>query len=211
MLSHHDPIDELSEHIQEQCSYTSHEPTNTNELIQGSSKRSRQLTSLIWKEFEILCVEPDGSQRAQCKWCKRDYACGGTTGTSNLWRHLSNCNKRGQSDFEERSPIDQGIYREKMGIAIVKHNHPYRLVEQEGIRDLCIYLNSDALPISRNTIKTDIEKMYKREKETVKTELNSISSRICLTADLWTSIATDGYLALTAHFVDEDWILQKGF
>ena len=209
MLSHHDPTDELSEHIQEQCSYTSHEPTNTDELIQGSSKRSRQLTSLIWKEFDILYVEPDGSQRAQCKWCKRDYACGGTTGTSNLWRHLSNCTKRGQSDFEERSPIDQGIYREKMGIAIVKHNHPYRLVEQEGIRDLCVYLNSDALPISRNTIKADIEKMYKREKERVKTELNSISSRICLTADLWTSIATDGYLALTAHFVDEDWILQK--
>ncbi|XP_027156152.1 uncharacterized protein LOC113756883 [Coffea eugenioides] len=90
MLSLHDPTDELSEHIQELCSYTSHEPTNTDELIQGSSKCSRQLTSLIWKEFDILYVEPDGSQRAQCKWCKRDYACGGTTGTSNLWRHLSN-------------------------------------------------------------------------------------------------------------------------
>ncbi|XP_027173886.1 zinc finger BED domain-containing protein RICESLEEPER 2-like [Coffea eugenioides] len=96
-----------------------------------------------------------------------------------------------------------------MGIAIVKHNHPYRLVEQEGIRDLCVYLNSDALPISKNTIKTDIEKMYKREKKRLKTELNSILSRICLTADLWTSIATDGYLALTTHFVNEDWILQK--
>ncbi|XP_027178096.1 zinc finger BED domain-containing protein RICESLEEPER 2-like [Coffea eugenioides] len=34
MLSHHDPTDELSEHIQEQCSYTSHEPNNTDELIQ---------------------------------------------------------------------------------------------------------------------------------------------------------------------------------
>ncbi|XP_071907838.1 zinc finger BED domain-containing protein RICESLEEPER 3-like [Coffea arabica] len=96
-----------------------------------------------------------------------------------------------------------------MGIAIVKHNHPYRLVEQEGIQDLCVYLNSDALPISRNTTNADIEKMYKKEKEKLKIELNSISSRICLTADLWTSIAIDGYLALTTHFVDEDWILQK--
>lgn len=162
---------------------------------------------MIWKDFDILSVQPDGSQRAQCKWCKHKYTCGGTTGTSNLWRHLPNCTKWGQP--EGRPPIDQGIYREKMGIAIVKHNHPYRLVEQEGIRDLCAYLNSDAVPISRNTIKSDIEKLHKRERDRVKAKQNSISSRICLTADLWTSIATDGYLALTAHYVDEDWVLQK--
>lgn len=39
--------------------------------------------------------------------------------------------------------------------------------------------------------------------------LVSIPRRICFTSDLWTSIATDGYICLTAHFVDADWILQK--
>lgn len=33
--------------------------------------------------------------------------------------------------------------------------------------------------------------------------------RICLTSDLWTSVATDGYLTITAHFVDVDWRLNK--
>ncbi|KAF7123264.1 hypothetical protein RHSIM_Rhsim12G0084900 [Rhododendron simsii] len=27
--------------------------------------------------------------------------------------------------------------------------------------------------------------------------------------DLWSSLTSDGYLALTAHYTDEDWILQK--
>lgn len=30
-----------------------------------------------------------------------------------------------------------------------------------------------------------------------------------LTSDLWTSIATDGYIYLTAHFVDSNWTLHK--
>ncbi|XP_026437405.1 zinc finger BED domain-containing protein RICESLEEPER 2-like [Papaver somniferum] len=33
--------------------------------------------------------------------------------------------------------------------------------------------------------------------------------RICLTSDMWTSVTTTGYISLTAHYVDQDWILQK--
>nr|KAJ0191769.1 hypothetical protein LSAT_V11C800442250 [Lactuca sativa] len=33
--------------------------------------------------------------------------------------------------------------------------------------------------------------------------------RICLTSDAWTSIVTDGYLSLTAHYVNSKWVLQK--
>lgn len=39
--------------------------------------------------------------------------------------------------------------------------------------------------------------------------LKEIPGRICLTSDLWTSITTDGYICITAHFVDHDWNLQK--
>ncbi|KAK2634742.1 hypothetical protein Ddye_029534 [Dipteronia dyeriana] len=39
--------------------------------------------------------------------------------------------------------------------------------------------------------------------------LENTPGRICLTSDLWTSINTDGFLCLTAHFLDGNWILQK--
>ncbi|WP_227632303.1 hypothetical protein, partial [Klebsiella pneumoniae] len=32
---------------------------------------------------------------------------------------------------------------------------------------------------------------------------------IGLTSDLWTSLTTDGYLCLTAHFIDKNWKLHK--
>ncbi|GJW99674.1 reverse transcriptase domain-containing protein [Tanacetum coccineum] len=51
--------------------------------------------------------------------------------------------------------------------------------------------------------------IYKREKANLKLKLEKVSSRICFTSDLWSSITSDGYMALTAHYVDEDWVLRK--
>jgi hypothetical protein len=39
--------------------------------------------------------------------------------------------------------------------------------------------------------------------------MKMISGRICLTSDLWTSINTEGFITLTAHFVDSNWTLQS--
>ena len=39
--------------------------------------------------------------------------------------------------------------------------------------------------------------------------LTSALGRVCLTSDLWTSIATDGYMCITTHFIDANWVLQK--
>lgn len=51
--------------------------------------------------------------------------------------------------------------------------------------------------ISRNTAKADILKLYDREEEFLKCELAMISSRICLTSDMWTSAASNGCMCLT--------------
>lgn len=51
--------------------------------------------------------------------------------------------------------------------------------------------------------------MHKKETNKLKSFLKEAPGRICLTSDLWSSITTDGYISLTAHFIDENWILQK--
>ena len=43
----------------------------------------------------------------------------------------------------------------------------------------------------------------------MKSKLERIPSRISLTFDCWTSINGDGYIRLTAHYVDEDWKLNN--
>ena len=39
--------------------------------------------------------------------------------------------------------------------------------------------------------------------------LKSVLGRISLTSDLWTSIIIDGYMCLTAYFLDKNWVLHK--
>ena len=51
--------------------------------------------------------------------------------------------------------------------------------------------------------------MYQKEKVRIKNMLASTPGRISLTSNLWSSLTTDGYMFLTAHFIDKDWKLHK--
>ena len=65
-----------------------------------------------------------------------------------------------------------------------------------------MFLNPYVKSISRNTTKSDMLKIYRREKEKVKKELELVLSQICLTSDLWSSITIDGYMLHTIHYVN---------
>jgi len=78
-------------------------------------------------------------------------------------------------------------------------------VEYEALRTWISYLNPDACLVSRNTIRSDVMKIHMKEKNTLKEEYRKISNRICLTSDLWTSIIGEGYIALTAYYVNINW------
>ncbi|XP_019199709.1 PREDICTED: zinc finger BED domain-containing protein RICESLEEPER 1-like [Ipomoea nil] len=39
--------------------------------------------------------------------------------------------------------------------------------------------------------------------------LDDTPGSVSLTSDLWTSVTADGYICLTAHFIDRNWVLQK--
>jgi hypothetical protein len=66
------------------------------------------------------------------------------------------------------------------------------------------YLCSDVPLICRKTVKADLIKMHILEKQKVKSLLNVCPVRISLTSDLWTSLTTDGYICLTAYFIDKN-------
>ncbi|WOL05164.1 hypothetical protein Cni_G13890 [Canna indica] len=100
-------------------------------------------------------------------------------------------------------------FRELLISAIIMNDLPLPFVEYSGVRALFTYLREKVPIICRNTARADILKLYKREKSRMKCLLEETSGRICLTSDLWTSIATDGYLSLTTHFINKNWVLQK--
>jgi len=105
--------------------------------------------------------------------------------------------------------IDQSIHHQLLCELIVRHNLPYKFVEYPELRNWISYLCHDAIMITRNTIKANIGRLYDKEKLMLKNMLVSIPSRICLTSNLWTSTNTEGFIALTAHFVDFSWKINS--
>lgn len=60
----------------------------------------------------------------------------------------------------------------------------------------------------RNKEVIEVRNVYIREKEKLKQELAKISNRVCLTFDCLTSSTSEGYISLTAQFVDIYWRLN---
>lgn len=83
----------------------------------------------------------------------------------------------------------------------------FRFVEYKGIRKIHQYFEEYVPIITRNIAKSNVLKMYKSGKEKIICFLESVSGRIFLTSDLWTSITTDDYLCLMAYYIDKEWKL----
>ena len=112
--------------------------------------------------------------------------------------------------MKEERKIDDKVAREKFSRVIIRHNLPFLAVEYEELRDYLSYLNQDYKCYTRNTAAVDVVKTWEKEKQKLKSELENIPSRICLTSDCWTaSVSGDGYIVLTAHYVDEKWVLHS--
>nr|GMD60380.1 zinc finger BED domain-containing protein RICESLEEPER 2-like [Ipomoea batatas] len=80
--------------------------------------------------------------------------------------------------------VDPMIARKLLVAAVIEHYLPFSFVEYEWFMGLSKYLNPDIPCISRNTLVSDITKLYLKEKEKLKQVLANIQNRICLTYDI---------------------------
>lgn len=193
-------------------------------LSGNTLKRQRKLTSPVWDNFTIIDeLDVNGNIQCQCNRCGSKYVAESSHGTGNLIRHAKTCKGKNFKDVGQlllktgmsgslgtrSSTYKHDEFRELVSIAICRHNLPLQFVEYEGIRNCFAYLNSEVKTVCRNTTKSDIQKMYYIEKSKLLDVLKLVPGRIALTSDCWTSVTTDGYISLTAHFVDQNWCLQK--
>ncbi|KAL5726719.1 hypothetical protein ACHQM5_009733 [Ranunculus cassubicifolius] len=221
-----DDMDEAEEEVEEVQQGVASNVNGTP--LNPPRKRVRMLKSDVWNYFVILDKKPgDDPQKeySKCKKCHRVIQSTSRQGTGNMKKHIKRCQgttyrdvgqmivSQSSSSFSLRSSkFDPLVFRELIDLAIVRHDLPFQFVEYEGIREAfryAAYANQDLKLVSRNTAKADIVKIHAREKAKLIKFLHDIPGRICLTSDLWTSLANDGYISLTAHYVDSDWKLQK--
>ncbi|KAL4578780.1 hypothetical protein LXL04_014911 [Taraxacum kok-saghyz] len=194
------------------------------ESTSTKKRKTRTLKSEVWQWFTMIKKKPNdtGPQLCVCNKCGQKYKAGSDQGTGNLKRHHKKCEKENTRDIGQymiasnsgsidmRNPkFSQAKFRELLIEGVVRHDLPFSFVEYEEMRKVWKYLEPNTSNICRNTAKADIQKLYETQWSRLRGELLRCPSRICLTSDAWTSIVTDGYLSLTAHYVDRSWVLQK--
>jgi len=186
----------------------------------------RKLRSEVWKDFDLINVS--GVWKAKCKWCKKHLGGETRNGTTHLKNHIAVCQDRAtrkgltQSTLKlsanpqdgtvtlEKYVFDQDVARKELALMIIVHEFPLSMVDYVGFRKFCAALQPAFKVVSRNTIRKDILDMYQVQKQSMVNYIKKLSARVAVTTDLWTANhQRKGYMAVTAHFLDEDWKLKS--
>ncbi|KAF6173787.1 hypothetical protein GIB67_030544 [Kingdonia uniflora] len=92
---------------------------------------------------------------------------------------------------------------------IIMHEYPLHMVEHSAFISFVQNLQPRFSMVNFSTVQGDCVAIYLREKQNLVKLLGGISGHISITLDLWSSCQTLGYVFLTAHFIDNDWKLQR--
>lgn len=206
-------------------------PDSINGAIVENSipdSKKRKCTSVAWNHFKR--ITKDGVEVGTCNYCKSSLRAGKGYVTKSLLRHLEICPRKNNQDIskslEKQRQIvgnrgsdgkvqfgnytfDQEHSRNELSSAIILHEYPISMVEHVGFKKFVKSLQPLFKMVSRNTIKSDIMKIYDAEFTKLYKELEKLKSRIAITTDMWTSKQKKGYMSITAHYIDENWQLQS--
>ena len=72
--------------------YSLIQPNLEEDVSTESLLANKKLRSNVWKEFELIMLD-DGTSKAICKHCKKDFVAGNRAGTSHLKYHTGVCPK----------------------------------------------------------------------------------------------------------------------
>ncbi|CAG5046036.1 unnamed protein product [Parnassius apollo] len=92
---------------------------------------------------------------------------------------------------------------------IVKNYHPFSLVEQPEIKELfAMIIPGYSLPTRKTVSNSLLPKMYQECLEKVQVNIDSAWA-VCLTTDSWTSINNVSFVSVTAHYLDNTYIMRS--
>ncbi|CAN6696665.1 unnamed protein product [Malus baccata var. baccata] len=185
----------------------------------GEGNNSR-LRSLVWQHYTRTLV--DGVMKAICNYCSKKLGGNTGNGTSHLRHHVTICPRRRQKKLKqtltqkvgdgkvELYTFDQESARRALAQMIILHEYPLSMVEHVGFRNFMSVVQPLFKVVSRNTIKSDILKIYDYERLKTMQLLDENKSRIAITTDMWiASNQNRGFMVITSHFIDDSWTLQS--
>jgi hypothetical protein len=64
-------------------------------------------------------------------------------------------------------------------------------------------------PFSRQTTTRDMKKLWKTGLQKIKDDFTTCTFLVSLTSDIWSGRAKQDYISVVAHYVNQNWVLQK--
>lgn len=166
-----------------------------------TSSQKKKKVSKAWDHFTKIKV--NGEQKAKCMHCNAILEAKYQSGTTTLNRHVESCFKRNQPKIDEAlkgslkiikredgtcdmgyDSFDQNILRSLIARMVIMHELPLRFVEYKGFREMMAHANPVVKPMSRNTLKNEILKLYQIEKVKTLHLLEKNHGRVAITTDL---------------------------
>ncbi|KAM3623100.1 uncharacterized protein V6R79_007000 [Siganus canaliculatus] len=164
----------------------------------SSSSKKR---SVAWDHFDLIAPN-----KVRCLMCPRELAY--HDNTSSMMRHLRSIHHVGTPEIAPQTVAPSAVSRQqKLDAAlvdmVVKDAQPFSIVEDKGFKAFVNLLDPTYIIPSRKALGKMVEDKYKASKEK-DIALVSKASAVSLTADMWTSMNMDAYLAVTGHFITEE-------
>ena len=208
------------------------ESTPTVETVE--SNVTPKLRSTAWEHFK----KTENRNKAKCNHCGDllTYRSASGVNTTTMLKHVERCRKlHPERDVEtiagkifkqatlmhrpKRNIDDEGVpsylpydkedSRKGLIRMIIKDELPFRIVEREGFKEFIFILQPRFEIPSCRTVTRDCISLFLDEKKKLSMFFQKHKGSVSLTTDTWTSVQNINYMCLTAHFIDENWNLQK--
>ncbi|KAF5460869.1 hypothetical protein F2P56_020708 [Juglans regia] len=107
------------------------------------------------------------------------------------------------------SKFDQERSRLDLARMIILHGYPLAMVDHVGFKVFVKNLQPTFDVVRNGAVEQACMEIYEKEKLKMYEAINQLHGRINLCVEMWSSLENVEYLCLTAHYIDEDWKLQK--
>ncbi len=206
------------------------EVMSQNSSEDKSGKRQKRGAAYDHTKF-LRNEKPQGTAKSyeirKCLYCPRSFSFKGAT--TSFMRHLTKDHKtkltqvaKKQSPPIESGPMGQYLatgslptgFSQKAFLGfiaqlVVVHDLPFSMTDWHEFKQFVNFLRPGTHVPCRATLKKEITDLYNAEKAKRKTRFGQISSKISLTCDAWTARNQDQFVGISAHYIDNEWVLRK--
>ncbi|CAN1732014.1 Putative AC transposase [Linum perenne] len=199
-----------------------HQTPTEEEAVTSPGQGKRK--SPVWDHFERVKI--NDIWKAKCNYCRKLLGGDSSNGTSHLRSHVKSCIQKRIHDGSQKvlSPnllikgktelvataYNPEVSKKELATAVLMHEYPLSIVEHLHFKRFCYSLQPLFNVPSRNTLKRDVMRLYFDERAKIQRLIDSSKGRVAITTDMWTaSNERKGYMAVTAHYIDNGWCLRS--